>query len=107
MAKVGLENDTLKLPKCPSNREYSTGQRQLLDIQSRAQMDRHSFSAQNQVSEKSETFLFYAKLAPQAPVARFGLLVKIVHKKLHNNGRLTLVLLLVGGSLQYIFDATI
>ena len=46
MAKVGLENDTLKPPKCPSNWEYSTGQRQLLDIQSREQMDRLSFSAQ-------------------------------------------------------------
>lgn len=48
MAKVGLENDTLKLPKCPSNWEYSTGQRQLLDIQSREQMDRLSFSAPKQ-----------------------------------------------------------
>ena len=46
MAKVGLENDTLKQPKCPSNWEYSTGQRQLLDIQSGEQMDRLSFSAQ-------------------------------------------------------------
>ncbi|MBQ6988381.1 MAG: hypothetical protein IJN45_04450 [Alistipes sp.] len=46
MAKVGLENDTLKLPKCPPNWEYSTGQRQLLDIQSGEQMDRLSFSAQ-------------------------------------------------------------
>ena len=46
MAKVGLENDTLKPPKCPSNWEYSTGQRQLLDIQSGEQMDRVSFSAQ-------------------------------------------------------------
>ena len=45
MAKVGLENDTLKPPKCPSNWEYSTGQRQLLDIQSGEQMDRLSFSA--------------------------------------------------------------
>ena len=45
MAKVGLENDTLKPPKCPSNWEYSTGQRQLLDIQSGKQMDRLSFSA--------------------------------------------------------------
>lgn len=45
MAKVGLENDTLKQPKCPSNWEYSTGQRQLLDIQSGEQMDRVSFSA--------------------------------------------------------------
>ena len=45
MAKVGLENDTLKQPKCPSNWEYSTGQRQLLDIQSGEQMDRLSFSA--------------------------------------------------------------
>ena len=27
MAKVGLENDTLNPPKCPSNWEYSTGQR--------------------------------------------------------------------------------
>ena len=64
MAKVGLENDTLKQPKCPSNWEYSTGQRQLLDIQSGEQMDRLSFSAQNQVSEKSETFLFLCKIAP-------------------------------------------
>ena len=47
MAKVGLENDTLKQPKCPSNWEYSTGQRQLLDIQSGEQMDRLSFSAQS------------------------------------------------------------
>ncbi len=46
MAKVGLENDTLKQPKCPSNWEYSTGQRQLLDIQSGEQIDRLSFSAQ-------------------------------------------------------------
>ena len=46
MAKVGLENDTLKQPRCPSNWEYSTGQRQLLDIQSGEQMDRLSFSAQ-------------------------------------------------------------
>ena len=45
MAKVGLENDTLRPPKCPSNWEYSTGQRQLLDIQSGEQMDRLSFSA--------------------------------------------------------------
>ena len=45
MAKVGLENDTLNPPKCPSNWEYSTGQRQLLDIQSREQMDRLSFYA--------------------------------------------------------------
>ena len=43
MAKVGLENDILKQPKCPSNWEYSTGQRQLLDIQSGEQMDRLSF----------------------------------------------------------------
>ena len=43
MAKVGLENDTLKQPKCPLNWEYSTGQRQLLDIQSGEQMDRLSF----------------------------------------------------------------
>ena len=64
MAKVGLENDTLKQPKCPSNWEYSTGQRQLLDIQSREQVDRLSFSAQNQVSEESETFLFLCKIAP-------------------------------------------
>ena len=62
MAKVGLENDTLNPPKCPSNWEYSTGQRQLLDIQSGEQMDRLSFSAQNQVSEFSETFfVFVAK----------------------------------------------
>ena len=47
MANVGLENDTLNPPKCPSNWEYSTGQRQLLDIQSGEQMDRLSFSAQN------------------------------------------------------------
>ena len=60
MAKVGLENDTLKQPKCPSNWEYSTGQRQLLDIQSGEQMDRLPFSAPNQVSEKSETFLLHA-----------------------------------------------
>ena len=46
MAKVGLENDTLKQPKCPSNWEYSTGQRQLLDIQSGELMDRLSFPAQ-------------------------------------------------------------
>ena len=59
MAKVGLENDTLKPPKCPSNWEYSTGQRQLLDIQSGEQMDRVSFSAPRmKVSESSETFLF-------------------------------------------------
>ncbi len=45
MVKVGLENDTLKQPKCPSNWEYNTGQRQLLDIQSGEQMDRVSFSA--------------------------------------------------------------
>ncbi|MBP3419989.1 MAG: hypothetical protein J6K74_05335, partial [Marinifilaceae bacterium] len=45
MAKVGPENDTLKQPKCPSNWEYSTWQRQLLDIQSGEQMDRLSFSA--------------------------------------------------------------
>ena len=64
MAKVGLENDTLKQLKCPSNWEYSTGQRQLLDIQSGEQMDRVSFSAQNQVSEESETFLFLCKIAP-------------------------------------------
>ena len=57
MAKVGLENDTLKQPKCPSNWEYSTGQGQLLDIQSGGQMDRLSFSAQRmKVSEFSETF---------------------------------------------------
>ena len=57
MAKVGLENDTLNPPKCPSNWEYSTGQRQLLDIQSREQMDRLSFSAPRmKVSEFSETF---------------------------------------------------
>ena len=57
MAKVGLEKDTLKLPKCPSKWEYSTGQRQLLDIQSREQMDRLSFSAPRmKVSEFSETF---------------------------------------------------
>ena len=45
MAKVGLENDTMGQPKCPSNWGYSTGQRQLLDIQSGGQMDRLSFSA--------------------------------------------------------------
>ena len=45
MAKVGLKNDTLRSPKCPSNWEYSTGQRQLLDIQSGEQMDRLSFWA--------------------------------------------------------------
>ena len=65
MAKVGLENDTLKQPKCPSNWEYSTGQRQLLDIQSGEQMDRLSFSAQNQVSEFSETFLFLGLLVKE------------------------------------------
>ena len=60
MAKVGLENDTLTPPKCPSNWEYSTGQRQLLDIQSREQMDRLSFSAPRiKVSEFLRLFCFY------------------------------------------------
>ena len=54
MAKVGLENDTLKQPKCPSNWEYSTGQRQLLDIQSGEQMDRLSFSAPKKVSRDAD-----------------------------------------------------
>ena len=70
MAKVGLENDTLKQPKCPSNWEYSTGQRQLLDIQSGEQMDRLSFSAQNQVSEKSEPFLFLCFLPERVRFVR-------------------------------------
>ena len=74
MAKIGLENNTLKQPKCPSNWEYSTGQRQLLDIQSREQMDRLSFSAQNQVSEFSETFLFLCKIAPLSTCGKVLLL---------------------------------
>lgn len=56
MAKVGLENDTLKQPKCPSNWEYSTGQRQLLDIQSGEQMDRLSFSAQRRKAVQTGCF---------------------------------------------------
>ena len=56
MAKVGLENDTLKQPKCPSNWEYSTGQRQLLDIQGREQMDRLSFSAQRRKAVQKGCF---------------------------------------------------
>ena len=60
MAKVGLENDTLNPPKCPSNWEYSTGQRQLLDIQSGEQMDRLSFSAPKarKGRENISTFFF-------------------------------------------------
>ena len=69
MAKVGLENDTLKQPKCPSNWEYSTGQRQLLDIQSGEQMDRLSFSAQTKKQSKRTAFLFFAKTVPHSPVA--------------------------------------
>ena len=56
MAKVGPENDTLKQPKCPSNWEYSTGQRQLLDIQSGEQMDRLSFSAQRTKDSRQLSF---------------------------------------------------
>ena len=54
MAKVGLENDTLKQPKCPSNWEYSTGQRQMLDIQSGEQIDRLSFSSQRVQNKKDK-----------------------------------------------------
>ena len=62
MAKVGLENDTLNPPKCPSNWEYSTGQRQLTDIQSREQMDRVSFSAQNEKdSFRLSFFILYSR----------------------------------------------
>ena len=61
MAKVGLENDTLKQPKCPSNWEYSTGQRQLLDIQSGEQMDRLSFSAQR--TKDSKSYPFFVRFA--------------------------------------------
>ena len=75
MAKVGLENDTLKPPKCPSNWEYSTGQRQLLDIQSGEQMDRLSFSAQNRKAQISLSLFYFCtfrgKTAPHSPVARF------------------------------------
>ena len=69
MAKVGLENDTLKPPKCPSNWEYSTGQRQLLDIQSGEQMDRLSFSAQTKKSSPNGLlFLFDTRLARSDPM---------------------------------------
>ena len=60
MKKVGLENDTLNPPKCPPNWEYSTGQRQLLDIQSGEQMVRLSFSAlEIKHLQKCDCFFIY------------------------------------------------
>ncbi len=79
MAKVGLENDTLRPPKCPSNWEYSIGQRQLLDIQSGEQMDRLSFSA-HETKKTANGCLFRFVLSatmvlterPQTPLSGVG-----------------------------------
>ena len=51
MAKVGLENDTLKPSKCPSNWEYSTGKCNCLIYRIESRWINSRFPLQVKVSE--------------------------------------------------------